>query len=105
MYSKKIRGVRLRRIVAIKVYFDRARGYIGYIQTFMIVILLVNSLEWEVNLLEYAILFVLFFIISIFVGWMDTKLNIRKYEYENQSEQNKYATEVLDIVKQINEKT
>ena len=104
MDSKKIRGVRLRRIVAIKVYFDRARGYIGYIQTFMIVILLVNSLEWEVNLLEYALLFVLFFVISIFVGWLDTKLNIRKYEYENQSEQNKYATETLDIVKQINDK-
>ena len=94
----------LRKIVNIKVYFDRARGYIGYIQTFMIVILLVNSLEWEVNLLEYALLFVLFFVISIFVGWLDTKLNIRKYEYENQSEQNKYATETLDIVKQINDK-
>ena len=93
----------LRKVVKIKVYFDRARGYIGYIQTFMIVILLVNSLEWEVNMMEYALLFVLFFIISVLVGWLDTRLNIRKYEYENQSEQNKYATETLDRVRKIEE--
>ena len=91
----------LKKIVAIKIYFDRARVYIGYWNTFMIVVLLVNALEWEVSIAEYIILFAIFFILSIFIGWLDTRLKIRKYEFENQGNENPILSETLKIVKEL----
>lgn len=91
----------LKKLVALKIYFDRARVYIGYGQTLMIVVIFVNAVGWELSKLVYAILFVAFIVIAVFVGWLDTKLNIRKYEYENQSGQNPYITDIHRILKKI----
>jgi len=94
----------LKKLVSIKVYFDRARIYIGYVNTFMLVVILVNSAEWEVAAWQYVILFAIFFVVSVFIGYLDTRLKIRKLEYENQAGQNMYLTETLATVKRIEEK-
>jgi hypothetical protein len=98
----------LRKLVALKIYFDRARVYIGYGQTLMIVVIFVNAVGWKLSTLAYALLFIAFIVVAVFIGWLDTKLKIREYEYENQSGQNPYITRIhtkVDRIEKILEKT
>ena len=92
-----------------KVYFDRSRMYIGYIQFFMIGWVFIKSFKssfWGDYLSRYALiliplLFLLFIIITLFMGYLDLKLGLREEEFKNLSQSNPVVMEMFNSIKSI----
>jgi len=92
-----------------KVYFDRSRMYIGYIQFFLIGIVFIQSFKdknWGDLFFKYAIItipvFVILFIsISLLLGYLDSKMGFRAEELRNLSRSNPVLMEILGSVKEI----
>ena len=101
-----------RSIIRWKVYFDRSRMYIGYIQFFLIGIVFLKSFKdnpWGEWIFRYAfisipIAFLLFIILSLVLGYFDSKLGLREEEQRNLSRSNPVMMEMLDQLKELNKK-
>ncbi|NJK86843.1 MAG: hypothetical protein HC906_13585 [Bacteroidales bacterium] len=93
-----------------KIYFDRSRMYIGYIQFFLIGIVFLQSLKgnaWKAVIVNYAYItipaaLILFIIFSLVVGYLDTKLGFREEELRNLSKSNPMMVEILESMQEIN---
>ncbi|MFY0601914.1 MAG: hypothetical protein JXR03_19725 [Cyclobacteriaceae bacterium] len=101
-----------RKLIAIKIYFDRARMYLGYINFFMLNMVLINSFDNPV-LAEYIsrykwlmipVLFVVYLLILIFIGYLDTRLGLRQEEMRNNATTNPVMQDLLRTVKDIQKK-
>lgn len=105
-------NVNKKSLIRWKIYFDRSRMYIGYIQFFLIGIVFLQSFEdgeWGKLFFKYAfvsipIALLLFVILSLFLGYLDTKLGFREEELRNLSKSNPVMMEMLDSLKEIKEK-
>ncbi len=101
-----------RTIIRWKVYFDRSRMYIGYIQFFLIGIVFLKSFKdnpWGEWIFRYAIVsipvaFLLFVILSLVLGYFDSKLGLREEEQRNLSRSNPVMMEMLNQLKELNKK-
>ena len=101
-----------RSLIRWKIYFDRSRMYIGYIQFFLIGIVALQSFKdesWGVFLYKYAlisipVLLILFVFLSLLLGYLDTKLGFREEELRNLSKSNPVMMEMLISLREIKEK-
>lgn len=101
-----------RTLIRWKVYFDRSRMYIGYIQFFLIGIVFLREFEdkpWGEKVFQYALIsipiaLVLFIFISLVLGYFDSKLGLREEEMRNLSKSNPVMMEMLDQLKELNKK-
>lgn len=95
-----------------KVYFDRSRMYIGYIQFFLIGVVFLQSFKenaWGEFMFKYAIIsipvaFILFILLSLVLGYFDSKLGLREEEQRNLSKSNPIMMEMLNQLKELNKK-
>jgi hypothetical protein len=86
--------------------------YIGYIQFFLIGIVFLQSFKekpWGVAIYNHAlfafpIALILFIILSLVLGWLDTRLGFRQEELRNLSKSNPVMMEMLEELKEINRK-
>ena len=86
-----------------KVYIDRARMYIGYVQFFMIGFVFLDAyketsigvLIFENILISVPIMFLIFIILSLLVGRLDTLMGLREEELRNSSTSNPVMREIL----------
>lgn len=92
-----------------KVYIDRARMYIGYIQFFMIGLMFFEIFK-DTNLgdiifnnlwLSLPILIVLFLGLSLLIGRIDTLLGFREEELRNLSSSNPVLREIQTNIEEI----
>lgn len=91
-----------RTLIRWKIYIDRARMYIGYVQFFMIGFVFFESFrdqpigELIFNNLYVAVpmLFALFIVLSLIVGFLDTKAGLREEELRNLSSSNPVLREI-----------
>lgn len=98
-----------RTFVRWKIYIDRARMYIGYIQFFMIGIVFFESfrdkalgrLVYEYMYISIPILFLLFLLFSLVLGYLDTRLGFKEEEQRNMSHSNPILMEILQSVKAL----
>lgn len=96
-------------IVKLKIYIDRSSMYLRYVQLFMIVFVFLDSINDpqirsildQNRALVYSLFTVIVAVGAIFLGWLDTKLGIRKEEYRNHSNENPVLTDILKEVKSI----
>ena len=101
-----------RTLIRWKVYFDRSRMYIGYIQFFLIGIVFLQSFKdkpWGEIIFKYALISVpvaviLFVFVSLVLGYLDSKLGFREEELRNLSNSNPVLMEMLDQLKEINKR-
>lgn len=101
-----------RAIIRWKVYLDRAKMYIGYINLFMMVVIFVNSVKdnkygkflADYYVIAIPVLIILFIGCSLLLGFFDSKLGIRKEELRNLSMNNPVQKEILDTLKFIKKK-
>jgi hypothetical protein len=101
-----------RSLIRWKIYFDRSRMYIGYIQFFLIGIVFLNSFRdkpWGELIFKYALISIpvallLFILLSLFLGFLDSRLGLREEELRNLSKSNPVMMEILDQLKEINKK-
>ena len=95
-----------------KIYFDRSRMYIGYIQFFLIGIVFLRSFKnesWGEMIFKNAfisipIALILFVLLSLILGYMDSKLGLREEELRNLSKSNPIMMEMLAQLKDIQKK-
>ena len=105
-------NVNRRSLIRWKIYFDRSRMYIGYIQFFLIGIVFLQSFKgqgWGELIFKYALIsipvaLILFIFLSLLLGYMDTKLGFREEELRNLSKSNPVMMEMLNSLKEINER-
>jgi hypothetical protein len=101
-----------RSLIRWKIYFDRSRMYIGYIQFFLIGIVFLQSFKdrpWGEMIFKYAIIsipvaLILFVILSLLLGYLDSRLGFREEELRNLSKSNPVMMEMLDQIREINKK-
>ncbi len=96
-------------IIRWKVYFDRSRMYIGYIQFFLIGIVFLQSFKdkpWGEFIFKYALIaipvaLIFFLILSLLMGYLDSKFGLREEELRNLSSSNPVLMEILNSIKEI----
>jgi len=96
-------------LVRWKIYVDRARMYVSYVQFLMIVLVLLESYkgtklgQWifDNTLISIPIIFVLFIALSIVVGKIDTILGLRQEELRNHFEANPVIKKIQEDLKEI----
>lgn len=101
-----------RSLIRWKIYFDRSRMYIGYIQFFLIGIVFLQSFKdkpWGELVFKYALIsipvaLILFIFLSLILGYLDSKLGLREEELRNLSKSNPVMMDILNQLKEINEK-
>ncbi|MBN1639358.1 MAG: hypothetical protein JW866_10340 [Ignavibacteriales bacterium] len=101
-----------RTLIRWKIYFDRSRMYIGYIQFFLIGIVFLQSFKdkpWGELVFKYALISIpiallLFIFLSLVLGYLDSKLGLREEELRNLSKSNPVMMDLLNQLKEINEK-
>lgn len=101
-----------RTLIRWKIYIDRARMYIGYINFFMIGIVFLQSYKdttWGAYIFEnyyftFPLLILAFLILSLIIAFVDTKLGFREEELRNSSSSNPVMMEILKNVKELNNK-
>jgi hypothetical protein len=104
--------VNKRSLIRWKIYFDRSRMYIGYIQFFLIGIVFLQSFKdrtWGEFIFKYALIsipifLILFVLLSLLLGYFDSKLGFREEELRNLSKSNPVMMEMLDQLKEMNMK-
>ena len=95
-----------------KIYVDRARMYIGYIQFFLLIVVFINTLgdnTYGKYLVRYSfisipVLLILFFGGSLVLGYIDSRLGIRSEELKNVSYSNPVQREILEILRELKER-
>jgi preprotein translocase subunit SecG len=86
--------------------------YIGYIQFFLIGIVFLQSYKdkpWGEFIFKYALIsipvfLILFILLSLILGYFDTKLGSREEELRNLSKSNPVMMEILEQLKEMNKK-
>jgi hypothetical protein len=91
-----------------KVYIDRSKMYMGYIQFLLIIFVTIESLGdnpvkefvFTSPMIALPIILVLFILFSLVIGYLDSKLGFREEEIRNHSKSNPV---LMDIQKSLNE--
>lgn len=105
-------SVNKRSLIRWKVYFDRSRMYIGYIQFFLVGVVFLQSFKdqrWSEFLFKYALISIpvallVFLVLSLLLGYLDTRLGLREEEMRNVSRSNPVMMEMLVTLKEIQER-
>lgn len=92
-----------------KIYIDRAKMYVGYIQFLMIAFVLleaykessIGQLIFNNMLISIPIIFLIFIILSLIVGRIDTLLGLREEELRNASSSNPIMRDILKNMEEI----
>ncbi|WP_299942693.1 hypothetical protein [uncultured Microbulbifer sp.] len=91
-----------------KVYIDRSKMYIGYVQFLMIIFVFIKSLGdnplshfvFKNPILSVPIILIVFVCFSLVLGYLDSKFGFREEEIRNHSKSNPV---LMDIQKSIDE--
>ncbi len=92
-----------------KIYIDRAQMYIGYIQFLMIGLVFLKSYEdsflgdliFSHTLISIPVLLLLFIILALVLGRLDTILGLREEELRNSSTSNPVMREILKNMEEM----
>lgn len=89
----------IKRLIRFKIYTDRARWYMQYVQTLIMITILIQTsgfrmLWWYIPILLVAIIFGF-----IFVGYLEVRIGFLKEEQNKYAEQNPVLQEILEIIK------
>ena len=98
-----------KKMIRWKVYFDRSRMYIGYIQFFLIIFVFIKSLGnnpffdylFKHSLVTLPVLLILFLLFSLVIGYIDSKLGLREEEIRNFSRSNPVLMDIQKSLKEL----
>jgi len=89
-----------------KVFMARTSGYIGIINTSMLLLLVAEKFGLNIkdDTLIYGIIYLAGFFGVIFIGFMDEKLGIFRQEIKIGAEKNQYLISIYNSIDEINKK-
>ena len=102
-----------RTLIRWKIYIDRSRMYIGYIQFFLIAIVFMEKYQdtalgqkvFDYALISLPLAIILFILFSLLLGYLDSKLGFRQEELRNLTNSNPVMMDMLNQLKELNRKT
>jgi hypothetical protein len=105
-------AVNRRSLIRWKIYIDRSRMYIGYINFFLIGYVSLQTFKgraWADYIFDNPLIFIplaiiLFIGLSLLLGFLDSRLGLREEELRNLSKSNPVMMEMLDELRDINKK-
>jgi hypothetical protein len=95
-----------------KVYIDRSKMYIGYIQFLLIIFVSIEALgdnpvkDFVFNspMVAVPIILLIFVVASLFLGYLDSRLGFREEEIRNHSKSNPVLMEIQKSLAELNDK-
>ena len=95
-----------------KVYIDRSKMYIGYVQFLLIIFVFIKSLgdnpvtEFVFNspMIAVPIILFIFVLASLILGYLDSKLGFREEEIRNHSKSNPVLMDIQRSLNELNDK-
>ena len=98
-----------KKMIRWKVYFDRSRMYIGYIQFFLIIFVFIKSLGnnsffdylFKHSLITLPVMLLLFLLLSLVIGYIDSRLGLREEELRNFSRSNPVLMDIQKSLKEL----
>lgn len=95
-----------------KVYIDRSKMYIGYVQFLLIIFVFIKSLgdnpvtEFVFNspMIAVPAILVLFVVASLLLGYLDSRLGFREEEIRNHSKSNPVLMDIQKTLNELNDK-
>lgn len=98
-----------RTLIRWKIYVDRAKMYVGYIQFLMIAFVLLEAyketslgkLIFDNMLISIPVIFLIFILLSLIIGRIDTLLGLREEELRNSSSSNPVMREILKNMEEL----
>ena len=91
----------LKLFVRWKIYYDRARAYVGAVQFLMLALVLAKQFGLTLGFWGSVLLVICFFAGCLVIGFIDTKLGIRREEASNYNNQNPEISQILEIVNEL----
>lgn len=85
-------------IARYKIYLDRSRTYVGYMQFLIMIKLLFSDMNITSNIFLVACVFVCM-ILLVVIGYLDTRFGIRAREMEDNTIENPVMAEMLEILR------
>jgi len=104
------KGFNKQTLIRWKVYIDRSKMYVGYIQFLLIIFVFINSLDnnpvsqfvLEKPLIAVPVILVLFVLCSLVLGYMDSKLGFREEEIRNHARSNPVLRQIQISLDEVN---
>ncbi len=101
-----------RTLIRWKVYIDRSKMYIGYIQFLLIIFVFIKSLGantltefvFSNPFLSVPIILLVFVFCSLVLGYLDSKLGFREEEIRNHSKSNPVLMEIQQSLVELKKK-
>ncbi|MBU2865122.1 hypothetical protein KO489_14785 [Reinekea forsetii] len=101
-----------RTLIRWKVYIDRSKMYIGYIQFLLIIFVFIRSLGdnaltdfvFSAPALSVPLILVLFVFGSLVLGYFDSRLGLREEEIRNHSRSNPVLMEIQASIEELGRK-
>ena len=98
-----------RALIRWKIYIDRAKMYVSYIQFLMIGLVFLETYKdskfgafiFEYALISIPILLMIFIAFSLLLGRLDTVLGLREEELRNSSSSNPVMREILNTLEEL----
>lgn len=95
-----------------KVYIDRSKMYIGYVQFLLIIFVFIKSLGdnpvttfvFTSPMAAVPIILVLFVLFSLVIGYLDSRLGFREEEIRNHAKSNPVLMDIQQSLNELNEK-
>ena len=95
-----------------KVYIDRSKMYIGYVQFLLIIFVFIKSLGdnsltefvFTSPLIAVPIILVIFVMVSLVIGYLDSRLGFREEEIRNHSKSNPVLMDIQKSLSELNDK-
>ncbi len=95
-----------------KVYIDRSKMYIGYVQFLLIIFVFIKSLGdnpvtnfvFNSPLIAVPIILIIFVLASLVLGYLDSRLGFREEEIRNHSRSNPVLMDIQKSLAELNEK-
>jgi hypothetical protein len=109
MMQKLDKAKSRRVLVNLKIYFDRARMYLGYINFFMLNLVLINSYDSgtmgkllnEHQLIVIPGLILFYFLLLLIIGYLDTRFGFRQEEMRNNALNNPILMKMVSSIEEI----
>jgi hypothetical protein len=95
-----------------KVYIDRSKMYMGYIQFLLIIFVTIESLGdnpikefvFTSPMIALPIILALFILFSLVIGYLDSRLGFREEEIRNHSKSNPVLMDIQNSLIELNDK-
>lgn len=106
------KGLNKQTLIRWKVYIDRSKMYIGYIQFLLIIFVFINSLDnnpvsqfvVEKPYIAVPLVLILFVVCSLILGYLDSKLGFREEEIRNHARSNPVLRQIQTSLDEVNSK-